>query len=338
MTTAKYWQGTDGGVVHCDLCPHQCTIGPGKTGICGVRENRGGTLIARNYYVASSTGLDPIEKKPLYHFFPGSQILSFGTYGCNLACSCCQNFSIAKEFPRASLDSPNFSRSRVAEMLGDCGKSHSLHEFCGVAYTYSEPMVWIETVLDLAPMVHGKGFKNVLVTNGFVCQKPLDDVLEHTDALNIDLKAFDDGFYRKNCGGRLAPVLDTIKAAARRAHVELTTLVIPTLNDSDKHAIGLRDWIAGETGADTPVHLSRYFPMYKQTLPATSETTLQRIHDLLREKLHYVYMGNVGGHQDTRCAKCNAVAIRRQGYSTRRVGLKENGACAACGGKIVIGR
>ena len=337
-TTAAYWHARENGVVQCDLCPHACVIAPGASGMCGVRTNRGGTLVARNFYVASSTGLDPIEKKPLYHFFPGSQILSFGTYGCNLACTCCQNFSIAKEFSPTSLDAPNFSHSRVAEMLNDCGKGHSLLEFCGVSYTYSEPAVWIETVLELAPMVRGKGFKNVLVTNGFVCQKPLDALLEHTDALNIDLKAFDDGFYRKYCGGRLAPVLETIKTAVRRAHVELTTLVIPTLNDSDAHAIELRDWIANETGNSTPVHLSRYFPMYKQTLPATSEGTLQHLHDVLREKLHYVYVGNMGGTQDTRCAHCNALAIRRHGYHTARSGVQDNGTCASCGAQIAVGK
>jgi len=338
MKTAAYWHASDHGKVACVLCPHACVIPPGKTGICGVRENREGALVALTHLVASSSAVDPVEKKPLYHFFPGSSILSFGSFGCNLSCTCCQNYTISKEFPRGQLGRPNLSVARMNAMLDECGPGVSLLEFCGVAYTYNEPSVWIETILELAPVVRARGLKNVLVTNGFICQKPLADLLETVDALNIDLKGFDDEFYRRWCGGRLEPVLETIKSSAAKAHVELTTLVIPTLNDTPDHFSNLRDWVAGEVGPDTPVHLSRYHPMFRQTLPATPAATLERGRDILRQKLHYVYAGNVAERQDTRCAQCGALAITRSGYITQRTGLTDKGGCAKCGSRIAVGQ
>jgi pyruvate formate lyase activating enzyme len=298
-----------------------------------VRENTAGELKSLNYCSVSSSGIDPIEKKPLYHFFPGSGILSFGTFGCNLACQCCQNFRIAKEFQREALEA---YRVTVPEMLKglDRHSSGNLNEFCGVAYTYSEPIVWAETVLDAAPLVRERGFKNVLVTNGFVSPEPLEAMLEYVDALNIDLKSFDDAFYRKYCGARLAPVLETIERAARSAHVELTTLVIPTLNDDPEQVTRLRDWVVDTVGPDTPMHISRYFPTYKLSIPPTPPDTLYRIRDLLAERLNYVYVGNLGEEQDTKCAACGALVIARRGYSTRTPGLASDGTCAHCGAAV----
>jgi pyruvate formate lyase activating enzyme len=203
-----------------------------------------------------------------------------------------------------------------------------------VAYTYSEPIVWAETVLDVAPLVRERGFKNVLVTNGFVSPEPLEAMLGYVDALNIDLKSFDDAFYRKYCGARLAPVLATIERAARSAHVELTTLVIPTLNDDPEQVTRLRDWVVDTVGPDTPMHISRYFPTYKLSIPPTPPETLYRIRDLLAERLNYVYVGNLGEEQDTKCAACGALVIARRGYSTRTPGLASGGTCAHCGAAV----
>jgi len=223
---ADFWHEKDALSVQCELCPHNCIIKNGLKGICGVRENRNGTLFALNYFVASSSGIDPIEKKPLYHFYPGSSILSLGSFGCNFSCKFCQNYTISKEFSAFAL-----------------------------------------------------GLKNVFVTNGFINPGPLDKFLTFADAFNIDLKAITDDFYRKQCGGKIHPVLETIKTVSKIAHLELTTLVIPTLNDSTDDFIKLRDWIADEVGENVPVHLSRYYPMYKLSIPPTPVETLYKARD-----------------------------------------------------------
>jgi len=336
MKTALYWKPLDNKRVQCTLCPHNCIIAPGHTGICAVRENRDGTLITLNYLCVSSCGIDPIEKKPLYHFFPGSQILSVGTYGCNLSCKCCQNYTISKEFPRSRLGHPSSTVDEIIASLTSLSQRHQLSEFCGLAYTYSEPTVWAETILELGPLVQKMGLKNVFVTNGFISRHALDDFCAVADAFNIDLKGFDDSFYHSFCGAALEPVLDTIKIAARHAHVELTTLVIPSLNDSNEQLTALRDWIADEIGTDTPVHLSRYFPTYHATQPSTPVATLHRARDILAVKLRYVYIGNTGDEQNTECAHCGQIAISRSGYTVQSPGLNSDGACSGCGAAIAV--
>jgi pyruvate formate lyase activating enzyme len=336
MQTAQFWHALDNQKVQCSLCPHQCVIAPGNTGICAVRENRNGTLVSLNYMVASGNGIDPIEKKPLYHFFPGSQILSFGTFGCNFSCKCCQNYTISKEFPASRLGLPNISADDVHRSLIRLSDRYSISDFCGLAYTYTEPSVWAETVLELGPLVRKLGLKNVFVTNGYICPEPLEAFLEFADAFNIDLKALDDDVYRTFCGGSLQPVLDTIATVAGKAHVEITNLVIPTLNDSLEHFTRLRDWICDELGPGTPVHLSRYYPTYKATQPPTPLATLSDARDILRDKLHYVYIGNTGEEQDTICASCGNRVIERLGYTTRTRGLSPAGTCSSCGAEIVI--
>ena len=335
MKTAEYWHKTEGSVVQCELCPHNCTISAGKKGICGVRKNRDGKLISLNYFVKSSCGVDPIEKKPLYHFFPGSSILSIGTFGCNCSCKFCQNYNISNEFPCSAIGKSNFSKEDILKTFVQNGKN--LSSLCGLAYTYSEPTVWIETILSLGPAVREAGYKNVLVTNGYINPAPLDKILEFTDALNIDLKAMYDMFYQIQCGGELEPVLKTIKTASKRTHVELTTLVIPTLNDSSTHFIKLRDWIAGEIGENTPVHLSRYYPMYKFSIPPTPVETLDKAYDILKEKLNYVYIGNIAGEQDTYCANCGTLVIQRTGYATNLTALNQDGTCTECGEQVAAG-
>jgi len=285
---AKYWHSTENKNVQCDLCPHNCKIAPGKTGICKVRENRDGELFSLNYFVASSMAVDPIEKKPLHNFYPGSKILSFGTYGCNFSCQFCQNYSISKEFSPSRLENPNLTKESFLKYLEELD-TKDLNDFVGVAYTYSEPTVWAETILELGPIVRQRGLKNVMVTNGFINPEPLGNFLEFTDAFNIDLKSFDDNFYRKYSAGRLQPVLDTIKSASKKAHVELTNLIIPTLNDTDENFIKLRDWVAKEIGPETPVHLTHYYPTYKMTLPPTPHETVLYARKILKEKLVNVY-------------------------------------------------
>jgi pyruvate formate lyase activating enzyme len=333
---ARFWNATDGGTVQCHLCPHDCVIAPGHMGLCAVRENRAGVLYTLNYCCVSSAAVDPIEKKPLYHFHPGSTILSFGTFGCNLACQCCQNFRIAKEFPRHALNKYAVTPDELIADIDHHAPGGPLTEFCGVAYTYSEPIVWAETILDVAPAVRERGYKNVLVTNGFVNMEPLEALLEYVDALNIDLKSFDDAFYRTCCSGRRDPVLKAIERCARSAHVELTTLIIPTLNDDADQLAGLRDWVADTLGPDTPVHLSRYFPTYKLSIPPTTPETLHRARDLLAERLRFVYVGNLGEEQNTHCPSCDALVINRQGYRVRPAGLTPEGACAQCGAAIAV--
>ncbi len=283
-----YWHILEGKNIQCDLCPHKCKLSLGQIGICKVRENREGELVSLNYFVASSMAVDPIEKKPLHNFYPGSKILSFGTYGCNFSCQFCQNYTISKEFSPSRLETPNLTKEFFVKNLEELD-TKNLNDFVGVAYTYSEPTVWAETILELGPIVRSMGLKNVIVTNGFINPKPLEDFLEFTDAFNIDLKAFDDDFYKKYSDGRLQPVLETIKTASKKAHIELTNLIIPTLNDSDEHFVKLRDWIAEEVGIETPVHLSSYYPTYKMNLPRTPPETIIRAHKILKEKLVNIY-------------------------------------------------
>ncbi len=285
---AKYWHILEDKNIQCNLCPHKCKLLPGQTGICKVRKNRDGELISLNYFVASSIAVDPIEKKPLQNFYPGSKILSLGTYGCNFSCKFCQNYTISKEFSCSRLENPNLSKEKFLKYLEELD-TKNLNNFMGVAYTYSEPTVWAETILELGPIVREMGLKNVIVTNGFINQKPLEEFLKFTDAFNIDLKAFDDEFYKKYSDGKLQPVLETIKTASKKAHVELTNLIIPNLNDSDEHFKKLRDWIAEEIGIETPVHLTSYYPTYKMTLPATPHKTIIRAFKILKEKLVNVY-------------------------------------------------
>ncbi|RLD09438.1 MAG: AmmeMemoRadiSam system radical SAM enzyme [Chlamydiae bacterium] len=335
MKTANFWHKIDDSSLQCDLCPHNCLINSGKKGICGVRENINGQLFTLNYFVAGSSGIDPIEKKPLYHFFPGSSILSLGTFGCNFSCRFCQNYTISKDFPESRLGKPNFTKDEIINSLKQNSTKNNLNSFVGLAYTYNEPTIWAETIFELGPAVRNLGLKNIFVTNGFINPKPLEKILEFADAFNIDLKAITDDFYKKLCGARISPVLQTIKTVSKVAHIELTNLVIPTYNDSSEDFIKLRDWIANEIGNHTPVHISRYYPMYKLSIPPTPLETLYKARDILKEKLHYVYIGNTGEEQNTYCAKCGELVIERTGYSTRIIGLKKDGKCGKCGERII---
>ena len=324
MREARYYTKLkEGDNLQCQLCSHNCIIAPGKTGRCRVRKNEQSRLITINYGLCSSLALDPIEKKPLYHFFPGYNILSLGSFGCNLSCGFCQNWEISQRVEEGRILRPEDIVILLKEIEENC---------CGVAYTYSEPSVWFEFVEDSSRLVQASGFKNVLVTNGMLNEVPLRDLLEFIDALNIDLKAFTEEFYRKQLGGSLKQVLKTIEICQESGkHLEITTLLIPGLNDSRTEIKSLAKWLS-ELSADIPLHLSRCFPRYKFNRPATPFKTLLEAREIAREYLNYVYLGNLGitDYADTNCIRCGQLLIRRTGYFTQLVGLN-NGVCASCG-------
>jgi pyruvate formate lyase activating enzyme len=226
---------------------------------------------------------DPIEKKPLYHFYPGSFILSLGTKGCNLRCPWCQNWSIAQR-----LDCPTEAITS-AEIVARAKQLKSL----GIAYTYNEPFIWYEFVYDTARLAHQKGLKNVLVTNGYINHKPLEEIIGFIDAINIDVKSMEDSFYQKYCGGKLLPVLRCAEFSVKKCHLEITNLIIPTLNDSEEDFQKLTDWVAESLGVGVPLHFSRYFPVYKTKIPPTPIETLRRAQTIAQKKLKHVYLGNI---------------------------------------------
>ena len=285
MREARYYRPEVENRAQCLLCPKFCNLGQGQKGFCRVRKNVGGKIYALNYGEISSYGLDPVEKKPLYHFFLGKDIFSIGTYGCNLGCGFCQNWQIAHGDPKTITMTPE---ELVATVKKEGGESN-----IGIAYTYSEPLMWYEYVLDVAKEAKNQGLKNVLVTNGFINEEPLAELLPYIDAFNIDVKGFTVDYYHKVCKGDLAPVLRTVELAARKSHVEVTTLLIPGLNDSEAEIEQLVEWLSG-VDKNIPLHLSRYFPNYKMKQEATPIETMKRAWEQARAKLKYVYLGNVG--------------------------------------------
>ncbi len=284
MHPAKYGQVLADGRVECRLCPHHCKINEGQRGICRVRTNQAGQLYSLNYGQLAACALDPIEKKPLFHFYPGWNILSLGTVGCNLGCSFCQNWTIAHGDP----DALEISPEKAVELALIRGGTKNL----GLAYTYSEPLMWYEFVLDTAPLVRENGLKNVLVTNGYIEDEPLRELLPYIDAMNIDVKAFKEDYYGKLCRGKLAPVMKTVELAVQHCHVEVTTLLVTDLNDSKEEVSNLAQWLAS-INKEIPLHLSRYFPNYQLDKPPTPKERLLQAYEVAKEYLDYVYLGNV---------------------------------------------
>lgn len=315
-------QGEQG--VLCHLCPHHCRIKAGKAGICQVRSNQAGTMVADNYGQVASLALDPIEKKPFFHFFPGRMILSAGTFGCNLSCSFCQNYSLAHERPSVQYVSP--------EALSIIAAQNRAQGSIGMAFTYNEPSVWYEYIWDCARLLQEKGLKVVLVTNGYIEAKPLKELLPCIDAMNIDVKAFTDDFYKRLCKGTLQPVLQTVETAAQHTHVEATTLLIPGENDRLEDIEALARWLAS-IRPDIPLHLSRYHPAYKYQQPPTPEQTLLQAQAAARNHLSFVYLGNVARDNNTHCVHCQALLIRRSYYQTELVHYQD-GRCNACGNPV----
>jgi len=318
---AKYYRKLEDNKVECQLCPHGCILTPGKAGICTVRVNREGTLIAESYGETISLTIDPIEKKPLYHFYPGKEILSVGPNGCNLRCPWCQNWTISQVESSTSYISPE-------QMVKFAREYNSI----GVSYTYTEPLVWYEYLLDTAKLVKDAGMVNVLVTNGYINEAPLRQLLPFVDAMNVDVKSMDDGFYKKYCKAKLAPVLRTVEIAkGEGCHVEVTNLIITDLNDSEEQIQKLVDWVAGIDDR-MPVHFSRYFPQYKMNNPPTPQNTLEGAYELAKKKLKHVYLGNIHlpGRDDSYCPNCGNVLVARRGYTISLTGLKR-GCCNECG-------
>jgi len=337
MKEAMLYERLDDARVRCGLCAHRCVIAEDGFGICGVRENLRGTLYSRVYGRAISLAADPIEKKPLFHFLPGSQAYSVATVGCNLRCAFCQNANIS-QMPR---DQGRILGQRAPVEMVISGAERA--RCASIAYTYTEPTVFFEYTLDIARAARERGIASVYVTNGYMTGEMLDAMVDHEgrcliDGANVDLKSFRDAFYRQHCGATLQPVLDSIvRMKTRGVWVEVTTLVIPGLNDSDEELTDIARFVAQEVGVDTPWHVSRFHPTYKMLdRPPTPVITVHRAREIgLAEGLQYVYVGNVpgSGGEDTVCPACGHTVIARMGFHVTRYEAT-GGHCAHCGATI----
>lgn len=319
---ALWWERAGEKAVRCLLCPHACLIGEGEKGRCGVRENRSDTgLVSLNEGLVASIAVDPVEKKPLYHFAPRSPVLSFGTIGCNFECPFCQNWQLA----RGSLSFPLSAMfpDQILQMALDRGVNL-------VAFTYNEPTVWYEFVLETSRLLCGNGIRVILVTNGYIRSEPLDLLLPFISAANVDLKAFTQEEYGR-LGGDLKPVQATIKRMVRAGvHVEITHLSVPGINDDEMAFRHMIRWIA-DLDRTIPLHITRYFPSYRWSRPPTDPERLLRLAGLASEELCYVYQGNVAGESVTRCVGCGRILVRRRGYDVELCGLGPEGNCTHCG-------
>ncbi len=331
MHEALLYNKLEDGKVRCSLCAHRCLIPEGKRGLCGVRENRGGVLFSLVYGKAIATHVDPIEKKPLFNFLPGSLAFSVATAGCNMSCRHCQNADISQS-PRET--GQIVGRDIPPEALVD----EALRQGCrSIAYTYTEPTIFFEYALDTARLAAKKGIKNIFVTNGYMTAEALKTIAPVLDAANVDLKSFSDDFYREICGARLQPVLDTIK----RMHeggvwVEVTTLVIPGHNDSDAELRSIAGYLSG-LSPDIPWHVSAFYPTYQLTAaPPTPVATLQRARTIGREAgIRYVYTGNIPGDdgENTYCPHCGKKIVERTGYRVEAVNIRD-GKCSFCAAPV----
>ncbi len=330
MYEAKFYQKLENKSVKCDLCHHACVIEVNQTGICHTRINKKGTLFSLVYGYPIAVNIDPIEKKPLYHFHPGSVAYSLGTYGCNFGCANCQNSDIsqAEKIDRSAAKLDYLSPARVVEdALGnDCGS---------IAYTYNEPTVFAEYALETMRLAHEHGLANVWVSNGYMSRVCLDAVLPYLDAVNIDIKSIDPEFYLDNCQARLEPVLENAELIKReQVHLEVTTLVIPGLSDDIGMLERLADFLVTELNDDTPWHISKFSPEISwklKDLPVTGDDVIYEAHEIGKSAgLKYVYVGNIPGDQkeNTYCPKCGELAIRRMGYHIERMDIR--GRCAHC--------
>lgn len=330
MKEASFYVKQDG-KVKCVLCPHNCVIADGKRGVCGVRENRGGTLYSLVYGKAAAAHVDPVEKKPLFHYKPGSDSYSISTVGCNLRCLQCQNWDISQRPEGGGIDGRDMPPDKVVE--------EALRTGCeSISYTYTEPTVFFEYARDTGVLARKKGLGNVFVSNGFTGAEALLEAESFLDAANVDLKSFRDEFYRRVCGARLEPVLDTLKRMVEAGiWLEVTTLVIPSLNDSDEELEDIASFICGELGESVPWHVSRFHPDYKlDDVPATPIDTIHRAWKIGRDAgLNFVYAGNIP-HEDsenTFCPNCGEAVIVRRGFSVVENNLSD-GKCVSCSRKI----
>jgi pyruvate formate lyase activating enzyme len=326
MREALFYEELGEGVVKCNLCPHHCEIAEGDFGLCKVRQNKGGVLYTLTYGTLSSIVNDPMEKKPLYHFHPGTTILSVGSWGCNMSCPWCQNWEIAHEKPTVQKVDPD----RLIDLTIDRGLD-------GIAYTYNEPITSFEFVLDTSRMASAEGLYNVLITNGYIEEAPLKLLLQTMQAMNIDLKGFSAAFYKKRCSADLEIVKRNIEVISREGlHLELTTLVIPGENDSDAEMEAQCEWIASVNDR-IPLHLTKYHPAYKFNKPETDDETLLRLYRIATKYLKHVYLGNttLNEGRNTYCPECGNLLIERKGFRTEVVGIVEK-KCGKCQAEIKI--
>jgi pyruvate formate lyase activating enzyme len=331
MEEARFYEKLEDRKVRCHLCPHECLIRDGRRGICGVRVNQDGVLFSLVYGRAISEAVDPIEKKPLYHFLPGTKTFSIATVGCNFTCLHCQNYSIS-QFPGEGHDivGERVSPEKVVALAQQTGCR-------SIAYTYTEPTIFLEYAMDTAKLARLAGLKNVFVTNGYITSEALRAVSPYLDGANIDLKAFTDQFYHTICGGKLQPVLDSIRLYKELGiWVEVTTLVIPNHNDSEDEFTKIARFLA-DIDPDLPWHVTQFYPTYRLTdQPRTPVETLDKARQIgIKTGLKYVYQGNVpgGGGENTYCPGCGKPVIERFGFTIERYDLV-NGRCPSCGERI----
>lgn len=328
----RYWELLPNGRVQCNVCPNHCRLAEGQRGACFVRMARNGAIVLTTYGKSSGFCVDPIEKKPLNHFLPGTPVLSFGTAGCNLTCRFCQNWDISKSREMDTL-ADEASPEQIADAAVRLGCP-------SVAFTYNDPVIFMEYAIDIAKACHARGVKTVAVTAGYMCEEPRREFYAHMDAANVDLKGFTEEFYQKICGARLDNILETLVYLKRETNVwfEITTLLIPGYNDSDEEIDAMTKWVARELGPDVPHHFTAFHPDYKMMdVPPTPPQTLTRAREIaIQNGLRFVYTGNVhdeaGG--STYCPKCLRVVIGRDWYEITRWHLTDTGHCEFCGEKI----
>jgi pyruvate formate lyase activating enzyme len=330
---ALFYNKLENGEVQCQLCPHNCIIKEDNYGVCKVRTNDHGILVAQNYGHVSSIGFDPIEKKPLYHFYPGSEILSVGSIGCNLKCKFCQNWEISQSsVDDLSRDSKMYSSEMIVEL------AKSREENVGIAFTYNEPTVFYEFMLDTAKLAKKNGLNNVMISNGYINSKPLEELMPYIDAFNIDLKSFSEYFFTEYTKSQLEPVKETLKAIVEaQKHLEITNLVIPSLNDDPEEYSKMINWLYANLGENIVLHISRYFPTYKLSIEATSIEKMIKLGQIAKEKLKYVYLGNMLLEEgnNTYCSNCKELVVKRSGYSSKSVSINSEGNCMNCGNHIL---
>jgi len=340
---ALFYEKLEENRVRCTLCPNQCEVGDQERGYCGVRENRGGKYVTLVYGNPCARHIDPIEKKPLFHFLPGTYAYSIATAGCNVECLFCQNWEISQVRPEQTrnLDLP--PEALVADVQLPRTSRFTRHVIRSrtIAYTYTEPVVYYEYMHDTSKLARAKGIESVMISNGYICTEPMEKLCDVLSAVKIDLKAYTEKFYKELCHGRLQPVLDAIKVLARRKMwFELVYLVIPTHNDEPREVREMCKWIAGELGPDVPLHFSAFHPPYKLlNLEPPSAETIERLYNVARaEGLHFVYVGNIsrpGGHpgESTQCPKCGRCVVKRIRYQVADVKIKD-GKCQHCATKV----
>jgi pyruvate formate lyase activating enzyme len=328
----KYWHPLADGRIQCDVCPRACKLREGQRGLCFVRARENDQVVLTTYGRSSGFCIDPIEKKPLNHFHPGSSVLSFGTAGCNLACRFCQNWDISKSKEIDTL-ADQASPEKIARSARDLGAR-------SVAFTYNDPTIFLEYAVDVADACHELGIEAVAVSAGYICPEPRVEFYEHMDAANIDLKAFTEDFYHHTCGAHLEPVLETLEYLVQQTDVwtELTTLLIPDRNDSDAEIDEMTGWVVEHLGPDVPMHFTAFHPDFKMTdVPPTPAATLSRARDIaLRNGVRYAYTGNVhdAGGGSTYCPGCGDVVIGRDWYELGVYALTDDGCCRSCGTRI----